>query len=260
MCRLAAYLGKKISLSELIMEPHHNLYRQSWQAKEMSYAELNADGFGFGWYDRQGKACVYRNATPIWADGNLPDLSQAWQAKLWLAMVRSATIGSAYSVQAVQPFRYRRYLFMHNGFIKNMGRIRKKLMTAISSESAELITGASDSEYLFALFCEQLRQTKSLRSALQQTLLWCADHFSTSNKSMLNVIVSDGKKLCASRFAIYEKEPTLYLNHKKEAGFPSNGCLLASERFSKNRCWLPLPAASLVTVHPNRDPDISPLC
>lgn len=260
MCRLVAYLGKEISLANLITQPHHNLYRQSWQAQEMSYAQLNADGFGFGWYNKQGQAGIYRNVLPIWADCNLPDLAQAWRAKLWLAMVRSATAGSTYGVHAVQPFRYRHYLFMHNGFIKNMARIRKKLIALLSAETAGLISGVSDSEYLFALFCEQLKKTGGLHEALHQTLLWCADNFSASNQSMLNLIVSDGKKLCASRFAIHEKEPTLYLNCKAASGFPDNSCLLASERFSKSRRWQLLPGNSLVSIHNHKNTEISTVC
>ena len=64
MCRLAAYLGEKIPLADLINKPHYNLYEQSWQAREMSYGKVNADGFGFGWYDRHGKAGIYRKASP----------------------------------------------------------------------------------------------------------------------------------------------------------------------------------------------------
>ena len=260
MCRLAAYLGKEIPLSCLISEPNHSLYKQSWQAQEMSYAELNADGFGFGWYGKQKKAGVYRNAAPIWADSNLGDLATALRAKLWLAMVRSATPGCSYSARASQPFKHKNFLFMHNGFIDNMGGIRKKLAGLLSSDSMALIAGVSDSEYLFALFCEQLKKTGDIRSALRQTLMWCADNFSSSNVSMLNIIVSDGKKLCASRFAIHEKGPSLYLNCKKEPGFPEGSCLLASERFSKSGNWKPLPANSLLTIRGRDSIESSALC
>ena len=254
MCRLAAYLGEKIPLADLINKPHYNLYEQSWQAREMSYGKVNADGFGFGWYDRHGKAGIYRKASPIWADDNLPDLSRAWQASLWLAMVRSATAGSAYDHRAAQPFRYRHFLFMHNGFINNMGSVRKKLVAELSVESAELVAGVSDSEYLFALFCEHLKKTEKIDVALRRTLLWCLDHFSSDNVGMLNIVVSDGQQLCASRFAIREKEPTLYVNHKGESGFPDNSLLLASERFSENDHWQLVPAATLVSLRPGQEP------
>ena len=51
MCRLLAYLGPSIALNRLISEPEHSLVVQSYAPREMTSGRLNADGFGFAWYD-----------------------------------------------------------------------------------------------------------------------------------------------------------------------------------------------------------------
>ena len=64
MCRLAAYLGPAIPLQQLLLQPSHSLYRQAREPKELIYAKLNADGYGFGWYflrPHQSYVRFYRN-------------------------------------------------------------------------------------------------------------------------------------------------------------------------------------------------------
>lgn len=51
MCRLAAYLGPPITLARYLLDPPDNLVHQAWAPRELVYARLNADGFGFGWFD-----------------------------------------------------------------------------------------------------------------------------------------------------------------------------------------------------------------
>jgi len=75
MCRLAAYLGPAISLQQFLIDQPHSLYKQSWEPQELKYAKLNADGYGFGWYNRESAACTYTNPAPIWSDNNLPALA-----------------------------------------------------------------------------------------------------------------------------------------------------------------------------------------
>ncbi|VAW77744.1 hypothetical protein MNBD_GAMMA13-583, partial [hydrothermal vent metagenome] len=50
MCRIAAYLGPPITLGMLLTEPPHSLLVQGWAPRELRYAKLNADGYGFGWH------------------------------------------------------------------------------------------------------------------------------------------------------------------------------------------------------------------
>ncbi len=119
MCRLAAYLGPAISLQQFLIDPPHSLYRQSWEPRELKYARLNADGFGFGWYDPDGEPAKYTHSAPIWADANLPALARSLHNTLWIAEIRSATEGNPVHALNTAPFCADRRLFIHNGFISD---------------------------------------------------------------------------------------------------------------------------------------------
>ena len=239
MCRLVAYCGPSVSLEKLILHPYHNLYKQSWQPKETSYALLNADGFGFGWYDACGTACHYRNPMPIWSDINLKTLSRALHAKIWFAMVRSATEENDAYPHNLQPFIYKQYMFMHNGFIRDFKHgALQKILKVLPDSIVASIHGLSDSAYLFGLVCYFLEQERGqLKAALQKTLQWCQTQLS-SHHTMLNMILSDGKSIVALRAAIHEQAPTLYMMQKTHVDLPKQAQVLASEPFAENEQWL----------------------
>lgn len=59
MCRMTIYKGlsleQSILLSDLIVHPNHSIIRQSYSCQERFHdtglpPQLNADGFGIGWY------------------------------------------------------------------------------------------------------------------------------------------------------------------------------------------------------------------
>ncbi len=80
MCRLAAYIGPVLRLEELLLKPDHSLVKQSWAPREMMEARLNADGYGFGWFDHTGRPLRYRQTMPIWTDPNLAELGRGLEA------------------------------------------------------------------------------------------------------------------------------------------------------------------------------------
>ena len=49
MCRWLAYVGSPIGLDQILLRPEHSLLTQSRHARESTF-EVNADGFGIGWY------------------------------------------------------------------------------------------------------------------------------------------------------------------------------------------------------------------
>jgi glutamine amidotransferase len=94
MCRIAAYLGDPVPLGRFLLDPPHSLQVQGWAPQELKYAKLNADGYGFAWYDTEGQPAVYVNPGPIWSDPNLQHLARTLVSDLWIASVRSATEGN----------------------------------------------------------------------------------------------------------------------------------------------------------------------
>ncbi len=248
MCRLTAYLGRDLPLKKLLLDPKYSLYTQSWQPRELSYAKLNADGFGFGWYPPNREPAVYRSQSPIWTDDNLEDLSETLHAPLWLAMVRSATKNYQTSPLNVQPFKYKHLLFLHNGFIKPFSHeIRHAIADRLTPEILENIRGLTDSEYLFALLCGFVaKRPGSLTEVLAELVDWCMQNLG-DRQVMLNVIVSDGNQICALRSALNADAPTLYHGEGKVYGFPEGSQLIASEPLTEDG-WRKVPPMHLLTL------------
>ena len=259
MCRLAAYVGEKLPLKTLLLEPEHSLYIQSWQPKELSYAKLNADGFGFGWYLPDGTPATYRSQMPIWNDINLKDLGNTLHAPLWMAMVRSATANYGSSPLNVQPFRYGHLMFIHNGFIHHFNKGVRHMITAeLSDDVLENIQGLTDSEYLFGLLCEFTKKhCGDLEAALAETAGWCRRNLS-DKPAMLNVAVTDGQQVSALRFALNAEAPTLYFTPDNPPGFPAGSQLLASERLTGDD-WQKVPANHLLTLRHGQAATLKPL-
>jgi predicted glutamine amidotransferase len=72
MCRFVAYLGRPITVDELLLKPTNSLVNQSYDAEEMSQT-LNGDGFGLGWYVHHisQKPGLFRSISPAWNNNEL---------------------------------------------------------------------------------------------------------------------------------------------------------------------------------------------
>src|ERR1700754_4036126 len=115
MCRWMAYRGPTVRLDSLLYDPPHSLIEQSRHAR-LSSESFNGDGFGLGWYADAPAPGVYRSLMPAWGDRNLRDLAAHLCSGHFFAHVR-ATTGTPVQETNCHPFRYGRWLFMHNGSI-----------------------------------------------------------------------------------------------------------------------------------------------
>ncbi|OBS08602.1 ergothioneine biosynthesis protein EgtC [Acidihalobacter prosperus] len=257
MCRIAAYLGPEIPLERLLMAPEHSLLVQSWAPRELRFARLNADGFGFGWFDEDGQPEVYRNITPIWADHNLPTLSRALRSDLWLAMVRSATPGFGNQVANTQPYRDGELLFTHNGYIERFRETARPILQRELSPSIEAeILGNTDSEYIFALLRQLLADDDELavEAAIGEALGLISD-WTGEGSSLLNLVLSDGERVYAARHAVNGECPSLYYSIDDER-FPEGAQLVASEPLNDRAFWQPVPDHHILILDPEAPPEL----
>ena len=136
MCRFVLYLGPRARLSSLIVDPGHSLIRQSVHSRERE-EPLNGDGFGVGWYakDLSVEPAVFRSITPAWNNRNLQNLARVVASDCVLAHVRAATQSSGVNEANCHPFRWRRYLCMHNGDIGDFRLVRRKLLASVCDEA-----------------------------------------------------------------------------------------------------------------------------
>ncbi len=69
---------------------------------------------------------------------------------MFMAHVRAATSTSIQRTNC-HPFRYGRWLFVHNGLIRNFRGIRRELALAIGEDLYAELNGTTDSEIMFLL-------------------------------------------------------------------------------------------------------------
>jgi len=256
MCRIAAYLGTAIALDKLILEPPHSLLVQSWAPRELRYATLNADGYGFSWYNDAGRPAVYVNPGPIWSDPNLPHLAGSLVSDLWLASVRSASTGNPVNHANTQPFVDSEFLFDHNGLIDNFhDQVRPNLLDDLDPAYLPSIRGNTESEYLFAALRQILNQNPELpvESALGE-LIQRVEDWIGGNRALLTMVVSDGERLYAVRHARGDDCPTLYFTADDEA-FP-DAQLIASEPLTESGVWQSVPEHQILILDPEEPPEL----
>jgi predicted glutamine amidotransferase len=149
MCRWLAYSGSPIRLEELLVKRDRSLIDQSLHARQGA-TTTNGDGFGVGWYEEGEPPRVYRSTHPAWNDRNLRELAAGVSSPLFFAHIRAST-GTAIQETNTHPFRYERWLWMHNGLVREFHQIRRELLLAVDESLFDSIEGTTDSEVLFFL-------------------------------------------------------------------------------------------------------------
>lgn len=226
---------------------------QSWAPKEMNECKLNADGYGFAWFDANNKPASYRNPMPIWSDVNLESLGRTLSANQWFANVRSATLGLDVSHANTQPFTDSKTIFLHNGYIKNFnGEYRTQFQSLIDAKHDKEINGTTDSEYIFAL----IRQAASTHPKFTipeifRYVFGQIEKIVKDSSALLNIVIGDNTKIYASRHAINGDCPSLYYNLQEEQ-FPG-GQLIVSEPFNDSQNWQEVPEHHIITLDGTND-------
>jgi ergothioneine biosynthesis protein EgtC len=276
MCRLMLYLGPETRLSSLIVEPKHSLIRQSVHSEERE-EPLNGDGFGIGWYatEHSGEPAVFRSITPAWNNRNLQNLARVVASDCVLAHVRAATQSSGVNEANCHPFRWRRYLCMHNGDIGDFRLVRRKLLASVCDEAFGNVYGSTDSEHFFALFIDSLleldeldpalRMGKALARAIGRVLELVAEA-GEGSVSYLNVAISDGEHAVVSRFTDAADEVPESLYYITRPIYPDVGprakhkgtqaAIVSSERLTPDDGWQPVPPGQIIILRRDRAPQL----
>jgi glutamine amidotransferase len=260
MCRIVAYLGEdELPLSSLVLEPDHSLLVQSYAPQEMMSGVVNADGFGAGWYapEVDGEPAVYRSNVPLWADRSFASIAPKVRSASVLAAVRSATPGLPVEESGVPPFSSGPYLFAHNGAIMNFRTTAMRpLRAALSDASYSGLLGVTDSETIFALLLDRLREAKarpgdadSLAEATAGTIRYVSEACAKLGVyASLNVGVTDGEAMVFVRHSTEGPGNSLYFA-EGVAAFPE-AVVVASERLDGEAGWRQVPDRHLLSAGP----------
>jgi len=239
MCRHLAYLGPRVRLSDLLLDPPHSLLRQSWEPRRQRYGRMNADGFGVGWYadaapegePEELAPARYRRELPMWADANLPSIARTIRSGAVLAAVRSATDGMAHSEGAVAPFASGPWLFSHNGRIADWPDSAAPLAAQLPAADLVALDAASDSALLWALTRARLEKDPSLAAALAAVVELAAP----VGGRRLNFLLTDGAAVAATAWG----DTLCYLVGERSV-------VVASEPHDDEPGWIDVPDRSLL--------------
>jgi glutamine amidotransferase len=267
MCRWLAYSGDSLRIAALVLEREHSLIDQSLHARQGA-TTTNGDGFGIGWYGENGDGPgVYRSVHPAWNDRNLREIAEHVSSPLFFAHIRAST-GTAVQETNTHPFRHGRWLFMHNGLVREFPRLRRDLLLALDPALVPEIEGSSDSEVLF-----QLALTFGLEddpvAALERMAGLVEDlgeREGIEDPLQMSIAVTDGEQIVAARYSSEHRSRSLYFStdaRALKALYPANEELqslsddartIVSEPLSDLvGAWNEVPESSVALVRAGRD-------
>jgi glutamine amidotransferase len=235
MCRHLAYLGPAVALRDIVINPPHSLYRQSWAPRRQRNGTVNADGFGLGWYAPGDPVPArYRRPGPVWADPSFADVTRVVRSGALLGAVRDTTEGSAPDESAAAPYTHGPWLFSHNGAL--LGWPRSVADAAETLPAAELLAleARCDSALAWALALHQLRAGADPDEALADTTGRLA---SLTPESRLNFLLTDGHTIAATAWG----DSLWYLSA------PGRSLVVASEPHDDDPRWTEVPDRHLLT-------------
>jgi glutamine amidotransferase len=154
---------------------------------------------------------VFRSVSPIWSNQNLRELSGRIRSPLFFAHIRAST-GTNVQESNCHPFRHGRWLWMHNGSIRDFAELKRDLVLAVDPSLFSSIAGSTDSEVMFFLaltmgleddppggvarmmgFVEQVASRHEVKDPLQMT-----------------VATSDGERVWGFRYSSGHQSRSLF--------------------------------------------------
>ncbi len=197
-----------------ILQSDPNLLR--CQLKRLEEHALLVDGerlpdaYGFGHY-AGGSVLLGKRPTGAPVALSLPELVGKVDSEAVLVHARRATVGKAKD-ENTQPFRFRRWLFAHDGTIEGFDRIRLKLLAGLPDFLRRNLMGETDSEHAFLWFLKSLRDEgriedldldaqaagRALARTVKQIESWCREA-GEQRPSRLTFVATNGRILAATR-------------------------------------------------------------
>ncbi len=168
------------------------------------------DAYGFGHYSG-GSVLLGKRPTGAPAALSLGDLVGNVQSEALLVHARRATVGKAKD-ENTHPFRFRRWLFAHDGTIEAFEQVKPKLVAALPDFLRRNIMGETDSEHAFMWFLKLLKEEgridaldldaaaagRALGRTVRQIEAWCRE-VGAQKPSRLTFVATNGRIIVATR-------------------------------------------------------------
>ncbi len=282
MCRLMAYKGTPIIIDKLLYQPKNSLINQSSNAREIE-EPLNGDGFGIGWYAQEvnDEPATFVSVSPAWSSRNVRNLAPKIKTNCMIAHVRAASVGEV-SESNCHPFHYKNLLMAHNGGVEHFSLIKRLLREPLTNELYNWIKGQTDSEHIFAYLVSYLHKNHkvvtadAVADAFEHTFTYInhlMKQVGITDAAYLNMAITNGKFMVATRYVSDPKEDALTLYHSEGSRYvvedgitrmeapqdDDNAVLVVSEKLTDGKEWTLIPKNHFVIVEDSLNVRVKPI-
>ena len=270
MCRWLAYSGTPVRLDELLFKPKYSLIVQSLHSR-LGVETTNGDGFGVGWFGAEETPAVFRSIEPAWNERNLRELAAHVRSHLVFAHIRAST-GTPVQQTNCHPFRFDKWMWMHNGAISEFEKMKREFAFAVDPAFYPFIEGSTDSEMLFFLALTFGLQTDPPGAVERAVGLVEATgrRLGVEHPIQMTVATTDGESIWAFRYSSEGHSRSLFFStdvialralHPDNAylqQFDEESRLVVSEPLGDvEGVWNEVPESSWGVVRPGAD-DLQP--
>jgi glutamine amidotransferase len=168
------------------------------------------DAYGFGYY-KGSDVLLGKRPSGAPASFTMTQLAGAIDSEALLAHARYATVGGQKD-ENTHPFRFRRWLFAHDGTVEGFRDVKSRLLDALPDFLRRNVEGDTDSELAFMLFLKHLRDGghlddldaeardvgHALALATRDLETWSREA-GAPRPSSLNFVATNGRVLAATR-------------------------------------------------------------
>lgn len=167
------------------------------------------DAYGFGYFTT-GDVLLGKRPSGAPALLTVAQLVGEVDTDVLVAFGRSARNGHPKD-EDTPPFRFRRWLFAHDGYIEGFSQVQPRLLEFLPDFLRRAIEGHTDSEHAFMVFLKFLRDDghlddldleaeaagEALARTVRQIDAWSREV--GAQRSSLNLVVTNGRVLAATR-------------------------------------------------------------
>ena len=202
-----------------------------------------------------------------------------------MAHIRAATQGGV-SLENSHPFRFKEFLMMQNGGIRDFVKIKRKLINRLDEETFEWVNGQTDTQYIFALFMTIVKELKKKKEIKLEDLNGCFSQTfaeiegmkkaaNLDSPSLYNLVFTNGKELVATRYSTQPEKETrsmhiashaeCYICEKgflrvREANNEDHSVLISSEVLTEEKAfWQVVPENHCILISEDLQVQITPL-
>jgi predicted glutamine amidotransferase len=271
MCRLFGFRS-------VIQSQVHSSLMSSDNALATQSAQ-HPDGWGVAYYMGGSPHVVKSSQTAVHCQ-IFQRISGVVSSQTVLAHIRKATLGQK-NILNTHPFQFGRWVFAHNGNIKDFDQCREKLIQLINPDLKRFLLGETDSELLFYILLSFINNDTPLHSenitiknlivSIKKALAeiqkivgdYCIDPRGSDKETYLTFLLTNGTTMLAHQggkllyYSTYKNkcpDRDVCTSFADECEAPAdkegfvNHLLFSSEPLSGENVWIPMRPGDIIGV------------